>query len=87
MSVFDNVDTVDLLDRYKDLIEKYVKIAQELAPKLEKFGKYRQELQQITVEFISRGITTQDPESLVKVVEEELKKRNISDAQDADKNK
>ncbi len=87
MNAFENVDTVDLLDRYRDLIEKYVKIAQELAPKLEKFGKYRQELQLITTEFVSRGVATQDPESLVKIVEEELKKREISDAQDTNQNK
>lgn len=87
MSVFKNVDTVDLLDRYRDLIEKYVKIAQELAPKLEKFGKYRQELQQITIEFVSRGISAQDPESLVKVVEEELRKREVSDTQNTNQDK
>ncbi len=77
MSVFDGVDTVDLLDRYTNLIEKYVIIAQELAPKLEKFGKYRQELQEITVEFLARGVTPEDPEKLVKMVEEDLKKRGL----------
>lgn len=87
MNAFSQVDTIDLIDRYKDLIEKYVKIAQELAPKLEKFGKYRQELQSITVEFVNRGITAQDPESLIRVVEEELKKREIVDVKDTDQNK
>lgn len=87
MNPFESVDTVDLLDRYRDLIERYVKIAQELAPKLEKFGKYRQELQQITVEFVNRGISAQDPESLIKIVEEELRKREVSDAQNTNQNK
>jgi hypothetical protein len=88
MSVFDSVDTADLLNRYNSLIEKYVKIAKEIAPQLEKFGKYRQELQEITVEFINRGVTPQDPDSLIKVMQEELEKRDIKeDAALTDQNK
>jgi hypothetical protein len=88
MSVFDSVDTADLLNRYNSLIEKYVKIAKEIAPQLEKFGKYRQELQEITVELINRGVTPQDPDSLIKVMQEELEKRDIKeDAALTDQNK
>lgn len=79
MSIFKDVDTADLVSRYNSLIEKYVKIAQEIAPQLEKFGKYRQELQEITVEFINRGVTPQDPDSLISVIQEELNKRDIKE--------
>jgi hypothetical protein len=75
MSPFKDVDTSDLLSRYQDLIEKYVKLAQEIAPKLEKFGKFRLELQAITAEFLNRGVIPQDSESLIKIMQEEIEKR------------
>ena len=73
----ESADTFELVDRYNYLIQEYVKLAGELVPKMEKFGKYRQELQALTVEFVRRGVNVSDPEPLKKLVEEELQKRNI----------
>jgi hypothetical protein len=77
MSVYDGADTQELLARYGDLMEKYVKLAKELAPKLEKFGKYRQELQGITVELLNRNITPQDSKELTETIQEELQQRDL----------
>lgn len=77
MSIFDNIETSDLLSRYHDLIKRYAEMAKELAPKLDKFGKYRQELQEITVEFLNRGVKPEDPTSLVEVIQQEIDKRQI----------
>jgi len=76
-------ETVELRDRYLFLMEKYVKIAQELAPLLDKFGKYREELQVLTVEFVERGFSVDDPESLVKIIQQEIAKKE--DEQTPDK--
>lgn len=67
--------TEELLQRYNSLISKYVDLAKDLAPKLEKFGKYREELQFITAQFQERGFDPQVPDSLTKMIEEELKNR------------
>lgn len=75
MSSLENADTLELLDRYKFLIKKYSELALELSVKLDKFGKYRNELQLLTVEFSKRGVTAEDPESLKKIIEQELEKR------------
>jgi DNA gyrase/topoisomerase IV subunit A len=71
-------DTTELLDRYTYLIKEYVTLAAEIAPKLEKFGKIRQELQSLIVEFNKRGAELKDPEDYKKWVEEELLKRGMS---------
>jgi hypothetical protein len=71
----ENSDVLELLDRYNFLIEEYVKMAGELAGKLEKFGKYKQELQALSVEFVRRGVKPQEPDSLKKLIEAELEKR------------
>jgi len=69
--------TEELLQRYNSLISKYVELAKELAPKLEKFGKYREELQFITTQFQERGFDPQISDGLIKMVEDELKNREI----------
>lgn len=63
-----------LLGRYYQVLEKYVNLASELAPKLDKFGKYKQELQLLTLEFTNRGVTPEDPESLIKLLTEKYQK-------------
>ena len=78
MNIFDNVDTSELLERYGDLMSKYVKIAKELAPRLESFGKLRQELQAITLELASRNAVPEDSKDLVDDVKKEIDKRGIS---------
>lgn len=72
----ESVDLLDLVDRYNNLIKLYCELAIELAPKLEKFGKHKKELEIITVEFVKRGYKVEEPDSLKKMVEEELAKRN-----------
>ena len=73
----ESADVLELMDRYTFLIHEYVKIAEELAGKLEKFGKYKQELQALSVEFVRRGVKPQDPQSLKKIIEDEILKRGI----------
>jgi len=73
----DNVDTLELLDRYNNIIKKYCEISIELAPKLEKFGKYREELQLLSAEFKKRGYVPEEQDSLKKLIEKELETRNI----------
>lgn len=80
-NIFDGVDNSEMFERYASLIQKYVALATELAPKIEKFGKFREELQQITMELIARGVETKDPEELVKLISSELEKRGIKDEQ------
>jgi hypothetical protein len=73
----ESTDILELMDRYNYLVQEYVKLAGELVGPLEKFGKYKQELQAIIVEFVKRKVTPDDPEHLKKLVEEELIKRGI----------
>lgn len=80
-----DADTSELVDRYNYLVEKYVELATELATKLEKFGKYKKELQVITAEFVDRGFDYKDSESLTKLIEEEIKKRENNGEQEIDK--
>jgi hypothetical protein len=75
--MIDQTTIEELLHRYNSLIGKYVELAKELAPKLEQFGKYREELQYISIEFKKRGFDPQIPESLSIMLEEELKSREI----------
>ena len=70
----ENVDFLELLDRYNNLLHSYVNLAKDLAPQLEKFGKYRKELQIISVEFARRGYKPEESESLTKLVESELER-------------
>ena len=77
----EDTDILELQDRYFYLIPLYVQLAMELAPKIEKFGKYRKELQLLTAEFVRRGVSTSDPEGLTKLVEEELTKRKQIDGE------
>ena len=77
----EDTDLFELTDRYIYLVQEYVKLATEIAPKLEKFGKYKQELQAIVVEFARRNVTPNDPENLKKLIEEELAKRGTKGGQ------
>lgn len=78
MPNLNETDLTELVERYNYLIKQYVPLAAEIAPKLDKFGKLRQELQVISSEFVKRGYKPEEPDSLLKMVEEELKKRNLS---------
>jgi hypothetical protein len=71
-----NINLEDLVDRYNSLIDKYVPLAIEIAPLMEKFGKYRQELQIISAELVKRGFNASEPEKLFTLVEEEIRKRD-----------
>lgn len=81
----EDFDILELQDRYLYLMTEYVNLARELAPKLDKFGKYRKELQLLTVEFSRRGVTVEDPDSLKKLIEAELEKRKQMPNEDEDK--
>jgi hypothetical protein len=76
----EDTDILELVDRYNWLVQKYAPLALELAPKLEEFGRYKQELQMLTTEFARRGYTPEDPESLTKLIEEAIKKRETEGA-------
>lgn len=82
---FEDADILELKDRYSYLMTKYVNLARELAPKLDKFGKYRKELQLLAVEFSRRGTTVEDSEVLKEQMQEELEKRNQMSNEDQDK--
>ena len=69
-------DTSDLIFRHQSLLEKYVPLAAHLNEELDKFGKYRKELQVITVELNTRGVSPEDPERLRTIVEQALKGKN-----------
>lgn len=68
-------DTLELLDRFDYLVRRYVPLAAELAPKIEKFGKYRKELQLIVVELKERGVQPQNHEDLQTIIENALAAR------------
>jgi hypothetical protein len=72
---YDQVETNDLLYRYHSIVVKYVDVTKELSDKLDKFGKYRNELQSITVELVRRNIKLEDPIELVKIIEDALIER------------
>ena len=79
----ENSDILELIDRYTYLVSKYSELALDLVPKLEKLGKYRQELQLLTVEFSRRNIPIQEYErgtdALKGIMEKELSKRNTKE--------
>lgn len=66
----ENANTNDLLLRYEQLVGKYVELTVELSTKLEKFGKYRNELQLLTVELAKRGVVTNSEKYENKIKEE-----------------
>jgi hypothetical protein len=72
----ENSDILELVDRYNYLIKQYVELSVEVAAKLDKFGKYRNELQILSTEFVRRGFKIEDPESLNALVASELAKRS-----------
>ena len=76
MNDIKSVDLLELVDRYNYLMKSYIPLATELVPKWEKFGKLRQELQLISVEFMRRGFDPKEDDSLKKMIEEELQKRS-----------
>lgn len=76
MSLSDT-DILELNDRYTFLIKEYTKLAIEIAPLLDRFGKYKKELELITVEFVKRGFNPKNPEGLEKMIQDELDKRGI----------
>lgn len=73
MNNLENIDLSDLIQRYEQLIKSYVPLAIEVGEKLDKFGKIRQELQIISVEFVRRNYTPEDPEKLKSMIENALK--------------
>ena len=76
--------TEELLSRFDFVVQKYVPLAAELDPKIEKFGKYRKELQAIVVELQERGVNPNEPEELEELIKEELNKRGKIDDQTPD---
>jgi len=75
----EDADVLELIDRYEFVVRKYVTLAKELAPKLEKFGKHKKELEVLTVEFDRRGIQPKDSEELKESILAEINKRTPSD--------
>lgn len=67
--MIEDTDTLELLDRFDFLVQKYVPLAAQLAPLLQKFGKYRQELQQIAVELQKRGVEPKDHNELIEIID------------------
>lgn len=80
-----DTDTLELLDRFDYLVRKYVPLAAELAPKIEKFGKYRRELQLIVVELQERGVQPKDHEDLKALIKNALVEPEKEDEQKLDK--
>jgi len=70
-----DADTSDLLARFDSLVQKYVPLAAKLAEELERFGKYKKELEAIVVELKKRGAAPKKHENLSKIIEEEIEKR------------
>jgi hypothetical protein len=70
-----DVDILEILDRYNFVAENYVKLAIELAPMLEKFGKYKKELELLTVEFVEREVVIKDRDDLEDLIKKEIEKR------------
>jgi len=75
MNSLENCEIEELLSRYNFLIDKYIPLTLELAEKLEKFGKYKQELQVLTTEFSRRGFNPDEKDSLQKMIQQEIDKR------------
>lgn len=75
----EETDILELRDRYDYLIKKYVELATQIAPLLDKFGKHRQELQLISLEFQKRGLIADNPEELTKLIEDAINKRTLNE--------
>lgn len=58
-----NTDTFELIDRYNQLAQKYLKLVPVLADHLENYGRLRQELQLLTVELKKRGVVLKEEEN------------------------
>lgn len=71
-----DTDTYELLDRFDYLLSQYVPLSSELADKLDKFGKFRNELQLIVVELQERGVAVNEPEALQQLVKTAIEKQN-----------
>ena len=67
----ESADNLELIDRYRFLIVEYVKLAPELATKLEQFGRLKKELEVITAEFIKRKVNIEDLDKEIKKEEKE----------------
>ena len=74
-----DIDTYELLDRFNQLIKKYVPLANELAIKVERFGKYRKELQSIVAELKTRDEIPQEHKALERKLLEVLEARADED--------
>ena len=72
---YSDIEIGEILARYNILISKYTQLALEIAPLLEKFGKYKEEIQLITAEFVKRKFIPEDPQQLMDKITEELEKR------------
>lgn len=79
MMSLEETDILELRDRYDYLIKKYVELATQIAPLLDKFGKHRQELQLISLEFQKRGLIADNPEELTKLIEDAINKRTLNE--------
>jgi predicted nucleic acid-binding Zn-ribbon protein len=69
----DNVDLLELQDRYNQLVEKSVLLSREIASKLEEFGRHRKEIIYIREQFEKQGREVKESDSLIEKHEEELK--------------
>ena len=79
MSFKDSEDS-ELVDRYDYVIKEYVALATKIAPILEQFGRYRKELQALTVEINDRNLLVPESEELKAVIEETIKeKRDVEE--------
>lgn len=66
-------ELLELQDRYNYLAEKYVEAATRLIPLLEEFGRFKKEMEYITVEFAKYN---QEPEEPKELEEKYLQKLN-----------
>lgn len=69
----DDIDLVELKDRYNYLVERYILLAKELAPKLEEFGRCKKEIEFINEQFAKKSQELVDSEKLMEKYEEDLK--------------
>lgn len=64
----EDTDTKDLLIRFDYLVDLYVKLARDLVPLFDRFGKTRRELQLLTAELKNRGAVANNKEDLEKII-------------------
>ena len=70
----EDCDILELEDRYNYIAKKYVDLAKELAPKLEEFGRYRDELQTIVLEYVNRNKQPPQTDSLEEEIKNEIER-------------